>query len=187
MTYTFIERLLYISLQFLDISKFRNKIRNDFYLFYYYYYYFFFFFFFVANDTHSVIHWPIGNACIFINFSSTFRENFKEDKDSTQTKDAMVSLATSDRPPDDVKAFFGHPLTAATTAVNGADEHASAAALLHEYINLPAIDRSGMKIMDKLADARSVNRADQCSGCPQYYMIPNTRGGVIVFPLQGRV
>ncbi|XP_041356573.1 grainyhead-like protein 1 homolog isoform X3 [Gigantopelta aegis] len=91
-------------------------------------------------------------------------ENFKEEKDNTATKNAMVSLAASDRPPDDVKAFFGHPLTAATTAINGADEHASAAALLHEYINLPAIDKSGMKIMDKLADARPEQRREALEG-----------------------
>ncbi|XP_069126198.1 uncharacterized protein [Argopecten irradians] len=56
-----------------------------------------------------------------------------------------------DGPPDDIQAFFGHPLTAATTAINGEDStNASAAALFHEYINLPAIEKSELKIGDKI-------------------------------------
>ena len=55
-----------------------------------------------------------------------------------------------DGPPDDIRGFFGHPLAAATTSVNGEDTQASAAALLHEYINLPALDKSGLKIGEKL-------------------------------------
>lgn len=56
-----------------------------------------------------------------------------------------------DGPPDDIQAFFGHPLTAATTAINGEDTtNASAAALFHEYINLPAIEKSELKIGDKI-------------------------------------
>ena len=47
-----------------------------------------------------------------------------------------------DGPPDDINAFFGHPLTAATTAINGEDTSASAAALQYEYMNLPGIDRN---------------------------------------------
>lgn len=54
-----------------------------------------------------------------------------------------------DGPPDDIRAFFGHPL-AATTSINGEDTQSSAAALLHEYINLPALDKSGLKIGEKL-------------------------------------
>ncbi|GFO13318.1 hypothetical protein PoB_003982300 [Plakobranchus ocellatus] len=55
-------------------------------------------------------------------------------------------------PPDDVGAFFGHPLTRATSALNGdeVDTNASAVALLHEYINLPAIHTEDLKVGDKL-------------------------------------
>lgn len=56
-----------------------------------------------------------------------------------------------DGPPDNVGAFFGHPLTRATIAINGEDQGAQAEALFHEYINLPAIDKDGYKICDKLA------------------------------------
>ncbi|XP_059157789.1 uncharacterized protein LOC131942094 isoform X2 [Physella acuta] len=56
-----------------------------------------------------------------------------------------------DSPPDDVGAFFGHPLTKATNALIGdLDNNASAVALLHEYINLPSIDRDDLKVGDKL-------------------------------------
>ena len=52
--------------------------------------------------------------------------------------------------PQDIRAFFGHPLTAATVSVNGTDDNsASALALLHEYQNLPAIDKSDIKIGDR--------------------------------------
>ena len=44
--------------------------------------------------------------------------------------------------PQDIRAFFGHPL-------NGDDTQASALALLHEYQNLPAIDKNDIKIGDK--------------------------------------
>lgn len=56
-----------------------------------------------------------------------------------------------DGPPDDVGAFFGHPLTRATIAINGEDQEAQAQALFHEYLNLQAIDRDGVKIADRLA------------------------------------
>ena len=64
---------------------------------------------------------------------------------------------TEDGPPDDIRAFFGHPLTAATT-INEEDRHASAVALLHEYINLPALDKSGMKIGDKINSIYDIMR-----------------------------
>ncbi len=52
--------------------------------------------------------------------------------------------------PQDIRAFFGHPLTAATASVNGTEDNsASALALLHEYQNLPAIDKSDIKIGDR--------------------------------------
>nr|KAG5714072.1 hypothetical protein BaRGS_020400 [Batillaria attramentaria] len=56
-------------------------------------------------------------------------------------------------PPDNVLAFFGHPLTRATNAINGEDQdpEAQAEALFHEYINLPAMDRADSKIGDRLA------------------------------------
>ncbi|XP_064606522.1 protein grainyhead-like isoform X2 [Liolophura sinensis] len=68
---------------------------------------------------------------------------------------------SEDGPPDDVRAFFGHPLTAATTAINGDDTHIHGLALLHEYQNLPAMDRSGMKIGDKFQTLQDIfSRAD---------------------------
>ena len=60
--------------------------------------------------------------------------------------------------PEDIRAFFGHPLTAATSAIDGDDAHASALALLHEYQNLPAIDRSDMKIGDKFGSLNDILR-----------------------------
>jgi len=55
-----------------------------------------------------------------------------------------------DEVPQDLRAFFGHPLTVATASVNGPDDtSASALALLHEYQNLPAIDKSDVKIGDR--------------------------------------
>ena len=56
-----------------------------------------------------------------------------------------------DGPPDDKEAFFGHPLTRATIAINGEDQEAQAEALLHEYMNLQAMDKEGGKIGDRLA------------------------------------
>ncbi|XP_053393809.1 uncharacterized protein LOC123523670 isoform X2 [Mercenaria mercenaria] len=70
---------------------------------------------------------------------------------------------TTDGPPDDIRAFYGHPLTAATASANDADTHASAVALLHEYINLPALDRSGMKIGDKINSIYDIMRDDGSS------------------------
>ncbi|KAL4236676.1 Grainyhead-like protein 2 [Mactra antiquata] len=67
---------------------------------------------------------------------------------------------STDGPPDDIRAFYGHPLTAATASVNAEDTHASAVALLHEYINLPALDRSGMKIGDKINSIYDIMRDD---------------------------
>ena len=95
---------------------------------------------------------------------SLFREELKTDTD-TNGRDSSdsnnntaegkhgetdVVSSTADGPPDDIRAFYGHPLTAATSAVSD-DNNASAVALLHEYINLPALDKSGMKIGDKIS------------------------------------
>ena len=51
-------------------------------------------------------------------------------------------VVDSDEMPQDIRAFFGHPL-------NGDDTHPSALALLHEFQNLPAIDKNDIKIGDK--------------------------------------
>uniref|UniRef100_A0A2C9JH45 Grh/CP2 DB domain-containing protein n=1 Tax=Biomphalaria glabrata TaxID=6526 RepID=A0A2C9JH45_BIOGL len=60
--------------------------------------------------------------------------------------------SSMDSPPDDVGAFFGHPLTRATNALNGEglDTNASAVALLHEYISIPPLEREDIKGDDKL-------------------------------------
>jgi len=79
-----------------------------------------------------------------------YRTAEKPDTQTTVTSKDPKNRSEHDGPPDDIQAFFGHPLTAATTAINGEDTNASAAALLHEYINLPAIDKSEGKIDDKL-------------------------------------
>ena len=56
-----------------------------------------------------------------------------------------------DEVPDDIHAFFGHPLTGVSDGIVGEDtEHASALAILHEYQNLPAIDRTDTKAGEKL-------------------------------------
>lgn len=65
---------------------------------------------------------------------SVSRENFKDERPITDLKSAA-----KDVPPDDPAAFFGHPLTAASTAINGEDSHANGAALYHEYMNLGPI------------------------------------------------
>ena len=54
-----------------------------------------------------------------------------------------------DEVPDDIHAFFGHPLSSDGIGGEG-KEHASALAILHEYQNLPAIDRTYAKIGDKV-------------------------------------
>ncbi|CAH1773310.1 unnamed protein product [Owenia fusiformis] len=74
-----------------------------------------------------------------------------ESNEVTSDHESILRPCGKEEVPQDLKAFFGHPLTAATTAING-DEHASALALLHEYHNLPAIDRSDIKIRDKYQD-----------------------------------
>ncbi|XP_013417111.1 grainyhead-like protein 1 homolog isoform X2 [Lingula anatina] len=83
-----------------------------------------------------------------------------------------VSLQTdtlkADEIPADIRAFFGHPLTAATTAIDGEDAHASALALLHEYHNLPAIDRGDLKVGDKYESIQDLldksERQDKAAG-----------------------
>jgi len=86
--------------------------------------------------------------------------NGDEDTDAAAARQNTASQRaspTSDGPPDDISAFYGHPLTAATASVDD-DTHASAVALLHEYINLPALDRSGMKIGDKINSIYDIMR-----------------------------
>lgn len=61
-----------------------------------------------------------------------------------------------DGPPDDKKAFFGHPLTAATSAINGDDTQALRAALQHEYMNFSAAYSNDAK--DKLFSLCDVTR-----------------------------
>ncbi|KAL8562267.1 hypothetical protein ACOMHN_037223 [Nucella lapillus] len=75
------------------------------------------------------------------------------------SSDEMIT--TSQTPPDDKEGFFGHPLTKATIAIEGGggdrderrggtgEEGASGEALLHEFLNLPAMDRQGVKIKDR--------------------------------------
>jgi hypothetical protein len=95
--------------------------------------------------------------------------NNNEDDDEEEGDDGIVKTNntnnvaekqpnSTDGPPDDIRAFYGHPLTAATASSNDADTHASAVALLHEYINLPALDRSGMKIGDKINSIYDIMR-----------------------------
>ncbi|CAG5128602.1 unnamed protein product, partial [Candidula unifasciata] len=57
-----------------------------------------------------------------------------------------------DSPPDDVRAFFGHPLTRASNALNGddADNNADSEALLHEYISLSTAESEELKTTEKL-------------------------------------
>ena len=53
-----------------------------------------------------------------------------------------------DEVPDDIHAFFGHPLS--SDGIVGEDTDHSALAILHEYQSLPAIDRTDTKVGDKL-------------------------------------
>ena len=46
--------------------------------------------------------------------------------------------------PGDIKAFFVHPL------INGEDVGESALALLHEYQNLPSLDKTDLRIGERL-------------------------------------
>ncbi|ELU04641.1 hypothetical protein CAPTEDRAFT_198091 [Capitella teleta] len=55
--------------------------------------------------------------------------------------------------PHDIHAFFGHPL-------NSDDTQASAIALLHEYQNLPAIDKSNLKIGEKYGSFFDILKSD---------------------------
>lgn len=81
-----------------------------------------------------------------------------ENKKTTGKSSEEIRPQTDDGPPDDIRAFYGHPLTAATAAIDQDDTHASAVALLHEYINLPALDRSGLKIGDKINSIYDIMR-----------------------------
>ncbi|BFY99264.1 hypothetical protein BsWGS_02303 [Bradybaena similaris] len=70
----------------------------------------------------------------------------------SQSPSTAKEKAVVDSPPDDVRAFFGHPLTRATNALNGdeVDTNADAEALLHEYKNLPSIERDDNKVSARL-------------------------------------
>ncbi|XP_064624990.1 grainyhead-like protein 1 homolog isoform X2 [Lineus longissimus] len=60
--------------------------------------------------------------------------------------------------PADVNAFFGHPLTAATNAIEGADS----LALLHEYQNLPPIDTNkGQYHYVEIGDTNKITTVDE--------------------------
>ncbi|OWF54580.1 uncharacterized protein LOC110443256 isoform X2 [Mizuhopecten yessoensis] len=84
---------------------------------------------------------------IFLDLRTTEKSKHAKKDSSKDSK----RRSEQDGPPDDIQAFFGHPLTAATTAINGEDStNASAAALFHEYINLPAIEKSEFKIGEKI-------------------------------------
>lgn len=48
-----------------------------------------------------------------------------------------INTHADDEVPQDLKAFFGHPLNCSYDS-----NHSDALALLHEYKNLPAIDKS---------------------------------------------
>ena len=81
----------------------------------------------------------------------------ESEENEKETSDVKGRLP-HDGPPDDIRGFFGHPLTAATTAFNGEDSNASAKALLHEYINLPSLDKSGMKIGETVSSIYDILR-----------------------------
>jgi len=69
---------------------------------------------------------------------------------------------SKDEVPEDIRAFFVHPLTAATSALDGEDEesHASALALLHEYQNLPSLDRTDLKMGERHETLGDILRND---------------------------
>ena len=67
-----------------------------------------------------------------------------------------------DEVPGDIRAFYGHPLA------NGEDTNSSALALLHEFQNLPAIDRSDQKVGDKFQGLSEMLRSGQnCVNFPK--------------------
>ncbi|XP_052266971.1 uncharacterized protein LOC127868873 isoform X2 [Dreissena polymorpha] len=102
------------------------------------------------------------------NSAHNYDDNNNADDDGDETNDGCCkvtgaggkAVSAMDCPPDDIRAFYGHPLAAATASSNVADTHASAVALLHEYINLPALDKSGKKIGDKITSAYDILRDD---------------------------
>ncbi|XP_060551159.1 uncharacterized protein LOC132712748 isoform X2 [Ruditapes philippinarum] len=134
-------------------------------------------------DWREVLYWSANLSRITAedlkaesNTDNSFdrNNNNNEDDDEEEGDDGIVKTNntnnvaekqpnSTDGPPDDIRAFYGHPLTAATASSNDADTHASAVALLHEYINLPALDRSGMKIGDKINSIYDIMRDDGSS------------------------
>ena len=75
----------------------------------------------------------------FFFYVITFILSFRE----TEGKSGL-DLPYSEEVPEDLKAFFGHPLTAAETALHG-----DALALLHEYQHLPSLDKADLRLNDK--------------------------------------
>ena len=64
-----------------------------------------------------------------------------------------------DEVPEDIRAFFGHPLTAVSSDTEGGEgSQASAMALLHEYQNLPAIDKVDLKIGERYESIHDILR-----------------------------
>ena len=102
---------------------------------------------------------PVNNPIITISLFLIFREKFDKLEERPSLADPISVKAEV---PEDISAFFGHPLTAASSALTGdnGDNQASALALLHEYQNLPAIDRSDMKIGDKFQSLNDLLRLD---------------------------
>ncbi|CAG5118551.1 unnamed protein product [Candidula unifasciata] len=83
--------------------------------------------------------------------SSSSRRMLCDERSASQSP-LLKEKVTVDSPPDDVKAFFGHPLTRATNALNGdeVDTNADAEALLHEYKYLHSIQRDEIKVSGRL-------------------------------------
>ncbi|CAI9720243.1 Hypothetical predicted protein [Octopus vulgaris] len=97
-----------------------------------------------AEEAEIALRVDIGQDC------SGQENKLKEDPD------AGLLANPEDGPPDDKKAFFGHPLTAATSAINGDDTQALRAALQHEYMNFST--NYGDDIKEKLFSLCDVNR-----------------------------
>ncbi|XP_052777323.1 uncharacterized protein LOC128214740 isoform X2 [Mya arenaria] len=106
-------------------------------------------------DSHSEVH----NFDTNNNDGCDKTDDDDDIKGGQQSPDGGRGSPTTDGPPDDIRGFYGHPLTVATAAVDD-DTQASAVALLHEYINLPALDRSGMKIGETINSIYDIMRDD---------------------------
>jgi hypothetical protein len=86
------------------------------------------------------IHGPLCASCSYLLLTSSF---FSIDdgifKDVGDTYICWDKTAVENIP-SDVNAFFGHPLTAATNAIEGADSLALLHEYQNEYQNLPPMD-----------------------------------------------